>query len=389
MLSAIVLDKPTLLNYNDDYFGKILSWRNLKFEQIRRLYKIHGFDQYNNLVDINTIFSTTPWGMPRDRTQTIYSPLKFKINRPWQIPTIELSLKKCIELRVQQILSQNKKINICWSGGQDSTALLTGFLKHTNDLSQLRVLYSPFSQYEHPEYLNFLKKFSGLELVDISGDVYLNVQFDGIFVTGDGGDEFMASIDESFIEKFGIEKLHAPWADLFYQHIPNDNFIEFCQHYFALSGKEINTVLEARWWFYVSCKNQQIWANSLEMFFDYPNFSPDMVIPFYDCAEFENFIYWNLDQIIPGPAYCDWKRILRQYCYEFDGLEDWYLNKQKTSSQQLVYYRYKKIILKNQRFIYLLDDGTRIATKNLPLLSQIEFDNTHGTTLDYLFNDPR
>jgi hypothetical protein len=379
---------PRLVHYHPVHFKKLLAWKSIDYQMIHELIQVSGFDEYNHLIAINSIFSSAPAGMPRDRTQTIQQPFEFEIWRPWQIPKISYSLSQAMQLRVEQLLSTHDRINLCWSGGIDSTALVTAFLQHANDRSRLRVLYSPWSMYEHPEYLEFLKKFDNLELVDTSGDVYMDHEFDGIFVTGDGGDENMASVDESFLATHGPDVMNQPWQDFFYRQDPRANFIEFCKRYFSLSGLEIKTVLQARWWYYTCCKTYCLWAKKLDFFVGYKNFHPNMLIPFYNCEPFENYIYNRIDTIMPGNQYQNWKIELKQYCAKFDGFLDWAEHKTKTHSNQMTLYGHKKMILDDQRYICILSDGTRITTDNLPLLSQKEFDHCYQNKLDYLFNDP-
>ena len=384
------IDQPNLkiLHSSSVWLKKLWRYKGISFVERGQLIKVDGFEKYNKLIDINSVFSSNPFGMIIDRTGHCRAPLKLKVHRPWKIPTDSWTLDHAMAERVRQLLKLNQHINIMWSGGIDSTALLTAFLKNAPDLSKLRILYSPFSTYEHPEYLNFLKKFTELELIDISGDVYAQTEFDGVFVSGDGGDEFTASVDESFIEAHGIKALHQPWQDFFKSKNSDPKFIAFCEEYFALSGKNINTLLEARWWFYAACKNRCVWNRKIEFFQHYTNFDPNNAIPFYDCEELENYFYWNIDHVIPGNSYADWKKMLKQYSYNFDNLSDWYVNKTKITSAQTIWYSSKNILLNNQRYIFLLEDGSRISTPSLPFFDYKEFTDTYGTSLDYLFNEP-
>jgi hypothetical protein len=381
-------DRPQLLHYINEHFVKLLKWKSIDFKMQHQLIRVNGFKEYNYLVDINSVFSSQPEGMPRDRTLTVHPPFDFKVWRPWQIPQTQINLNQAMQNRVAELLAIGRDINLFWSGGIDSTALVTAFLKHTSTHVQLRVLYSPYSEYEHPEYIKFLKTFNNVELVDISGDVYINQQFDGIFVTGDGGDELMASVDQSFLESHGSNILDSNWQDFFRTKNPQQEFIDFCEHYFSLSGTDINTVLQARWWFYTSCKTRCMWIKKMNFFLGYQNFDPNTVVPFYDCDDFENYVYWNMDQIIPNNNYQQWKLPLKQYSFEFDGFESWYQTKQKGHSNQVTLYGHKRMLLEDQRYICLLDDGTRVFTPSLPLLSNKEFHNKYHNSLDYLFNDP-
>ena len=379
--------KPRLLYANDSYFERILKWQGLLLESAGQIYKLQNADLYNYLVDINKVFSQAPKGQPIDRTGFAFCPVKFHVDRAWRIPTQQKTLDQALKARVLSLAQTQEKINVFWSGGIDSTTMVTAFLKHLDNKSQLRILYTPWSIYEHPGYIDFIKKFQSLEIIDISGTVYMDTQFDGIFLTGDGGDEFSASLDESFFIKYGYDALFGSWKDFFYQHNPNDKFINFCENHFAQSGRDISTVLEARWWFYVTCKNASVLHYSkLPYFVDYKNFSPDIVQSFYDCEEYEEFIYWNTDQIMGGPEYTTWKQHFKSYCYQFDRFEDWYKTKGKFNSNQTVRYLAKKTALKNLRFLMILSDGTVVKTPNLPFVTHKEYQE-HCSQIDYLFDN--
>jgi hypothetical protein len=378
--------KPSIVVANNRFFSKVLDLYNFQYSY-NGVYKFTNCSDHAMMIAINEVFSKSPKHQPVDRTGLTKSPLNQHIERPWKIPTQQLSLDQAFKERVDNLLSTQQRINLFWSGGIDSTAMITAFLKHSPDKKQLRILYSPYSTYEHPGYLEFLKKNSDLELVDISGTVYLNCQFDGIFITGDGGDELMGSLDETFFETHGADGLSKSWKDFFYQENPDSNFIEFCEKHFAQAGRPIDTVLDARWWFYTTCKNTaMLYDTKLPYFLDYDNFNVGMIHGFFDCYEFEKYIYWNTDKIITSSDYSGWKQIFKNYCCEFDGFKSWSDNKTKVNSGQTIFYMEKKIILKNLRWIMLLTDGTRITTPNLPLFSENEYREKYNTQLDYLFN---
>lgn len=386
-----MLDRPLLKTINLNYYSRLLNANGIEYtDQVGTLFKIRGFDNYNFLLDINRIFSTSPNFELKDRTGFCASPLAYAAERPWTIPTQELTLDQALQSRVQEIISYGQKVNIFWSGGIDSTAIVTAFLKHAPDLKQIRIIYSPWSTYEHPGYLDFLKKFSNLELIDQSGDLYLHSDYDGFMLSGNGGDEMHASLDESFVDHHGYDVLNTPWKDFFYKSNPDANFIEFCEKHFAQSGREITTVLHARWWFYSITKITGI-LNQLDLIFHCTGpgeFNPKRMIGFLNCDQYENFIYFNLEKIQPDTNYASWRQFLKDYCFEFDKFEHWHKNKTKFHSAQLKIYQEKKQILNDKRWLMLLEDGTRIHTKNLPLFSQREWIETYQHKLEYLFNKP-
>jgi hypothetical protein len=378
------------ISYANTYgLSKFLKWKGRQPNDSLSVLRFHEFPQYNRLVDINCIFSNCPFGQPLDRTGNVHLPVKYDTGRPWKYSTTSITLNDALAQRVTDLLSRGEKINLLWSGGIDSTTMVNAFLHNTTDFTQLRVLYSPFSLYEHREYLTtFLAKFPKVELIDISGDVYLTQTFDGIFVTGDTGDETQASIDESFLEEFGYDALNRPWRDFFYSKNTDPGFADFCEEYFAWSGRPIDTLLEARWWFYINSKMYCMLSIKLGFFSDYKNFTPSKLTGFFDCDEFENYITHNIDRLMTTPEYSSWKQDLKDYCQSIDGFDQWAKQKTKLGSFQFHAYTYKKTVLNDQRSIFILDNGTRIHTPGLPLLSQREFENCYGNTLDYLLNDP-
>ena len=365
----------------DRYFKKILQYHNIDFTGETQ-FKVLGFDHYNWLIDINGCFSTAPSGDILDRTLTIKQPWKMYQDRPWIKPTtLPGSLEECFEKRVGELINNNKKLNLLWSGGIDSTSMLVGFLKHCNDLSQIRILYSTASIKENPFFYLLLEKNKSIELVDFGGDTYLTQNFDGLFISADGADDITASLDESFFQEVGYEGLHHSWKDLFFKKTNNIEFIDFCEEYFQNSGREINTVLEARWWFYTGCKIQKFPRMQQGGLQEHQPFA----IGFFDCYNFEHYTFFNIDKLIANKNYNSYKQFLKDYIYQYDQNKDYHTQKEKENSNQLALYRRKKMILQSTEYIMILSDGTRIRTDNLPFISEFEYRKKYGNTLDYLF----
>jgi hypothetical protein len=381
---------PLLLSVNYQYFSRLLNWRKLSYQWAGLLPKIEGFDNYNRLISINQMFSTRPFGDPVDRTGTISGPLNFRILRHWTVPQTSLAIEKVFESRVKYYTDQNCQLNLFWSGGTDSTAMVTAFLKHAPALDQLRLIYSPQSLYENRDFFEFVtKQFPVLDTLDFSGDVYLNTEFNGIIITGHGGDEFTASLDESFFDQVGADVLQQDWRRFFQSKSADSALIDFCEEYFAKSGRPIDTVLEARWWFYAATKSQVFGPRDVSFLFNHSSATLNQFASFFDCDLFESYMWHNTDKIIePGQGYNTYKKFLRQYVYDFYKNTDYLHNTVKISSMQFQAYRLKKIELLDLRWICILEDAAVIRTKNLPLLSQKEFVDTYGNSLDYLFNQP-
>lgn len=370
-------DNYSVKNINVVYSKQLLEYSGFEIlETLGGLHKVKGFYNYNQLLNINNIFSNKPLFDPVDRTNLAHGPVVFSKPRPWITPTVEIDLKTAMQRRVDEICRIGKKINIFWSGGIDSTTIVTAFLQYAPDLKQCRIIYSPWSVYEHSDFFDLIKTFDDLELLDISGEFYLDFDLDGVFVSGNSGDEIHASLDESFFDQYGYDFLHTPWKDFFYSKIPDHKFIEFCEQHFSAAGREIESVLDARWWFYTSTKLTSILYNNDFVFLSSgPKcFDSTRLIGFFDCIHYEQFIYFNTDKIVLSNNYATWKQFLKDFCCEHDGFEDWRQNKTKFHSAQVYIYSRKKQLLNNQRFLMLFSNGQKAITDNLPLFSRREWD---------------
>ena len=193
---------------------------------------LEGFDLYNNLITINSFFSTEPKFHPQDRTELAHGAVKFASVRGWKTPGTQIDLATAMQQRVKEITDYKVPVNIMWSGGIDSTSVLVAFIKYAPDLKQCRVIYSPWSCYEHPDFFQLLRTMPDIELVDISGTTYLDLQLDGIYVSGNTGDEMHASLDKSFFDAVGFDGLQRSWQDFFVSKGASDKLIEFCEKHF-------------------------------------------------------------------------------------------------------------------------------------------------------------
>jgi len=370
------MPKPLALSMNLFYSDRLLTANGYQIVRTHgNLHKIKGFDSYNHLISINSFFSTEPKFDPVDRTGMAIGAVKFAKPRAWAVPQQPMDLNTAMAQRVQEICALGKPVNIMWSGGIDSTAMLVAFLQYAPDLKQCRVIYSPWSTYEHPEFFKFLSSFSGLEKIDISGELYLTQNFDGIYVSGNTGDEMHASLDQSFFDQVGFQGLNQPYKDFFKAQGADDTLIDFCQQHFASAGRPIESVLEARWWFYACCKLTSIlYTTDLSLLCSGPTpFAADRLIGFFDSAYYEQFIYFNIDCIIASDNYATWKQHLKDFCFEFDGFDTWRRTKTKFSSVQTRIYGLKKQALNDRRGLFWLEDGSVVTVKTLPFFSAREW----------------
>ena len=108
-----------VLAVNEDYLLQLFQYYNISADPVRRIVKVNGFSDYNFLVDINKIFSSTPAWYPIDRTGSIHHPLNWAVLNTWTAPLLPLSLDQALESRVKELIELDKSINLYWSGGID------------------------------------------------------------------------------------------------------------------------------------------------------------------------------------------------------------------------------------------------------------------------------
>jgi hypothetical protein len=379
--------KPLLLAINNNYIDKFLSWKGVNFVSAHGVVKPAGFDDYSHLLDVGLIFSSFQQDLI-DRTSSIRMPFNFKIVRPWSVPTDTKSLSQLMTDRVQYYTDQSRKLNLFWSGGIDSTAMVCAFLQNCNNLDQLRIVYSPYSLVENQDFFVFLENnFPSIEKINAINDKYLFQWIDGINIKGHGSDDLTAGLDSRWIEKVGIETLYTPWRDFFIQAGANSRLIEFCENYFSNAGRPIDTVLEAKWWFHAANKSQFFIPKEHSFVSGYPGATLQDTSGFFDCADFESYTWHNIDQLIDGQQdFKFYKNFLKRYIYQVYKNQNYLKNYIKSSSKQSLFFIQKKIKLMDLHWIFKLDNNIDVRTKNLPLLSKKEFDQTYGNSLDYLFN---
>jgi hypothetical protein len=382
------MKKPSISRTEWPYFQKLLQYHDLEFYPTSHRpnswsgnqQKIKGFDQYNFLLDINLCFSDRPSNDVRDRTEKTKMPFQLDI-MPWVLPTNQPeSFEYCLNARVDELTKLNQKINLLWSGGIDSTAMVVAFLKQNQNLDQLRIIHTVISRKENPFFFLLLNQYPQIEIIEIGGDYYMENTLDGLFLNAAQADDLLASIDDSFWQQLGPAKGKLRWKDYFFKINNNIDFVNQCEEFFARSGRPIDNIVEARWWFYLICKYSIAKKPSLMQ--DRTN----LTTSFFTSTMFEDYMYFNTDKIIPDSHYNSYKKFIKDYISEFDHNCYYNQHKCKENSGQLQLFTKKADILKNRQTIMWLSDGSRIFVDSLPFLSESLYRKKYKNNLNYLFN---
>ena len=313
--------------FNNENFDSILNCYSI----IGSKYNYEGFIDLHHLFKLNTMFSNQPWGDIVDRSNNTKYPFKLHVRNPWIKPKEidkKIDLETACIVRVKEIIKKYPApYNLYWSGGIDSTLLIVSFMKlleHKN-----LIVYLTKNSIKENEYFfeNIIKP--NLKFVFNTGAIS-NV---GSNITGECGDTIWAALDHSFFLKDPIKRyIYKPWQQWFETKTNDTNFLNFAEKFMKISGRPINTLLDARWWFYLLCKSQSK-ATLLQMnsFHD----SDSQLIPFYESNDIETWAWFNLENMIKGNDWQTYKWPAKEIIYRFDKNKDYYKFKTKELSRDL------------------------------------------------------
>jgi hypothetical protein len=360
--------------FNSYNFDLILNLHGVIGEN----YHYQGFPELNYLWMLNRLLSTSPWGEIVDRSgQTAY-PFQVHNRCPWQGPLENMDLETTCSYILNDIIKNNPgPYYVYWSGGIDSTLILTTFLKEV-DLSDFVVCCSTASIDEHPE---FYKKFIQPNCRVI--DTNLEIPLDGTHITGDCGDTAWAVLDSNVLNNpVSTPYLYRPWQEwasrddfksiLAERDIHEDLFFEYLTTFFKKSGREIVTLFDARWWFYLLCKGQSKalykTAGSFNLF---PNIN---FVHFFEHQYMDSWSWYNNDKIIVGDNWNTYKQPAKEIIFKFDGNEPYRKYKSKGYSSGLEYNRRIKDLTSLLRMpLFITDDNQRPTLSTAPFFSNIVY----------------
>jgi len=285
---------------------------------------------------------TTPWNLPLD-------PL-FKLP---ELRIISDQLRDIMDdraIELNDIAKQtNRRIMIMWSGGIDSTAVLTAFIKNLSpqDLENITVVLSGECIIENPV---FFEKYIRNKIKFIS---YLNYYLDKntldtcINLNGDPADalfgpsismyrqyidqgvhlkpfrfntrmisESIHSYGEFFINKFGAQGF-----DTWYVKKITKNLLE-------VNPDGVETIADWWWWHYINFKWEfSIWRSMLRRktgAFETEQLTREQIeffvsTTFYNTERFQLWSYSNLKNHIVGKDLNSHKREIKNYIFDFNG----------------------------------------------------------------------
>lgn len=292
-----------------------------------------------------------------------------RFDTPWDnpsyfpVPDLDQSLNKSfsdiMDSRALDILacakSVGKNIVILWSGGIDSTCILSAFIKNLSydDLKRITVCTSLAGIAENPYFYqhHIRNKFKMLHWrdLDVTNDFFAN----NILLHGDPGDCIFGPSVVKYHSLLAGQQHLLPWKSNrallnYLYHDPvaptfagwwvnkvSDNLAEL-----QSQGKynNVKSISDWHWWNYFNLKwhgsmtralvnnkknkKEKISSHHIQEFFD---------LTFFTNEDFQIWSYQNLD-ILMSHGINGHKRHAKEYIYELDSNEEYKSNKKKEAS---------------------------------------------------------
>lgn len=293
-----------------------------------------------------------------DRTNTISTPFNTK-NIEWlSMPVIEnvftKSLEQCCHEHARTIIDQsiqeNKTITIMWSGGIDSTCMVSSFLSVATvaELERITILLNKDSILENPDF--YRKHLIGkLKCKDSnSWPTYIDPFI--IFLTGEGGDQLgwfgFTRHSESAFNELGWDFLKMPAT--------SDNIIKclekICQNkevarvcYERVIDPlkktaivDVNTVSQSLWWTIFCVKWQNVYLRIMNNLIDTQHVDTKYMQSnfkmFFQSNDIQRWIMCNNEKALWVNKFTDIKLPLKEIIYRFDKNQHYLENKVKLGS---------------------------------------------------------
>lgn len=194
----------------------------------------------------------------------------------------------CMMSRAESLAQQASEVVVMWSGGCDSTAVVSAFLDVLSNHKRLTILYTQSSIDENPDFHELLRKTDvKLELVPANELFPIGFHYaqDGkLVITGFPADQLFGSI---IGQKFPGDTTKTHWTEYYHSDLVNQQY----EAAFSYYGIPIKTVAELLWFNNFALK----WDMMAHVMLMMIQRHHDNVVPFYMVYDFEEWSVSNFD----------------------------------------------------------------------------------------------
>lgn len=310
-----------------------------------------------------------------DRTGTIKLPINVKPVPGLEMPVYRKMTKSFDEIcqeRARKLIEMAKisdrKIAVMYSGGIDSTLILTSFMKACpNDLRYITVLMNSSSIDENRKFYQdyVIRMFDDIKHSDFFPMFIGDPRY--IYVTGEGNDQLFGSmVTRKMITLYGEPSIHEPLTrsrieGFFNNTLSNQRYAEqLTELIFRVKDKapeavKIDTPFLFFWWLNLTCKYQSVYVRSAAYAQQHKHnveFNDNYQM-FFDREEFQLWSMNNTDLLIED-SWKSYKQHAKDIIFEYNKDEDYRKNKVKYGSLKYVLRQKDSTVAidENMRFMY-------------------------------------
>lgn len=223
-----------------------------------------------------------------DRTRTLFDCPDIKILSPLGVSS-DVDFNDICDKRASEIVDiaakQNKSIAVFWSGGIDSTVVITALRKHNID-KKLTVVLNDYSILEYPWYFEQLRRsevtFCWVRREDTTDTLSSLLKFH-IVITGEIGDQIFGSVKYKEFPDYSV--LMHPWQS--YIKVSSPEFMERYEKFVAKCPSPVKTIKEFWWWVSYAIKYQGVCFRTINTSWD--AVLEENVFHFFNTPEFNNW----------------------------------------------------------------------------------------------------
>lgn len=274
----------------------------------------------------------------------------------------ELADERAIELK-----KLPGTIFVMWSGGIDSTTVITAILRtwSTQDLARLVVLCNSDSIKENPNYFKLIAA-TGIEIKPSSANFeqYLH---SGYVITGELGDQtFGSDIIGACVKEYGDVAINSSWQEIapriFDKLSPRQGSAAFnnYRHIINEAPFDIITAQDFFWWLNFTQKWQHVKYRSLCVAnWKNPEATFTNLHHFFDTVDFQVWSIHNHHTMKIKDSWSSYKFVAKNYIVDYTKDQS-YLSKLKVPSLQNLYL--------GQDLTWAIDENWNFLTKEQALL---------------------
>ena len=277
-----------------------------------------------------------------DRSGTINLPYNELLAPQYTLASYstESSFENACIARATELLDQNQKIYVMWSGGIDSTAIIVALLAAGRDLSNVTIVLNQDSIREYPDfYYKFVRATFPVIVTEEFMAFMSTVGVDGIVLSGEHADQLHGSLavnaihqhlDPSILnEKFTYDSFKKLMTAKRLTPMAIDCWYDMYRQTFSKSPRPINTIYDFIWWHGFNFRWQAIGLKIFTRINSNVNFQT-----FYSGTGLQN---WSIDHTPDLSKLETLKMEIKSFIRTFAKDDQYYQNKIKHPSCTLYY----------------------------------------------------